>query len=243
MLRRRPKRQTPEWDAVERTRAAAIGTSDLDEGVLRIIEQVSPYTLTSPERIAALCDSVDYIVRNRIPGAIAECGVWRGGSMMAAALRLADLGVDDRRLIGFDTFVGMSQPSVFDVDWEGQSWAEWTPPGVPDSGASLEDVHAALREVGYPEERIRLVAGDVAMTLPRDAPDELAILRLDTDWYESTRHELVHLYPRLSVGGILIVDDYGHYAGARKAVDEYFESERIFLHRIDYTGRIAVKQA
>jgi hypothetical protein len=68
-------------------------------------------------------------------------------------------------------------------------------------------------------------------------------LRLDTDWYESTKHELVHQYPKLSVGGVLIIDDYGHWQGARQAVDEYFNDNRlpILLNRIDYTGRIAIK--
>ena len=66
-------------------------------------------------------------------------------------------------------------------------------------------------------------------------------MRLDTDWYESTRHELTHLYPRLVVGGVLIIDDYGHWESARKAVDEYVENTRILLNRIDYSGRIGVK--
>ena len=76
------------------------------------------------------------------------------------------------------------------------------------------------------------------------APDEVAVLRLDTDWYESTKHELVHLYPRVSPGGVLILDDYGHYEGARRAVDEYFEEVggRPLLSRIDYTGRVGVKR-
>ena len=78
-------------------------------------------------------------------------------------------------------------------------------------------------------------------TLPAAAPDTIALLRLDTDWYESTAHELRHLYPRLSRGGILLVDDYGHWSGARKAVDEYFGADRPFLHRVDYTARLAVK--
>jgi O-methyltransferase len=84
----------------------------------------------------------------------------------------------------------------------------------------------------------------VERTLPDRAPAEIALLRLDTDWYESTRHELVHLYPRLSAGGVLIVDDYGHWAGAKRAVDEYLgeQAEPLLLHRIDYTGRIAIKQ-
>jgi hypothetical protein len=81
-------------------------------------------------------------------------------------------------------------------------------------------------------------------TLPAEAPEKLAILRLDTDWYSSTKHELETLYPRLAEGGVLIVDDYGHYEGARRAVDEYFAEtgQRVLLSRIDYTGRIAVKQ-
>jgi hypothetical protein len=89
------------------------------------------------------------------------------------------------------------------------------------------------------------IKGKVEETIPEQAPAQIALLRLDTDWYESTYHELVHLYPRLSPGGILIIDDYGHWAGARKAVDEYFAEHRLnlFLHRIDYTGRICIKTA
>ena len=76
-----------------------------------------------------------------------------------------------------------------------------------------------------------------------EAPEQISLLRLDTDWYESTKHELVHLSPKLSVG-VLIVDDYGHWEGARRAVDEYIDELqlRILLCRIDYTGRVAVKQ-
>ncbi|HYM86681.1 MAG TPA: TylF/MycF/NovP-related O-methyltransferase, partial [Pseudoxanthomonas sp.] len=74
-------------------------------------------------------------------------------------------------------------------------------------------------------------------------PECIALLRLDTDWYESTRHEMIHLFPRLCVGGVLILDDYGHWLGARRAVDEYLGEHNVplFLQRIDYTGRYAVK--
>ena len=108
---------------------------------------------------------------------------------------------------------------------------------------SEESVRATLLETGYPPERLHFVRGAVEETVPAAAPEQLALLRLDTDWYESTRHELVHLYPRLSDGGILIVDDYGHWEGCRRAVDEYFASDAdpILLNRIDYTGRIAIK--
>jgi hypothetical protein len=92
---------------------------------------------------------------------------------------------------------------------------------------------------------VRLVKGKVEDTVPKNAPEKIALLRLDTDWYESTRHELVHLFPRLLPGGVLIIDDYGHWQGARKAVDEYIAGNqvKILLNRVDYTGRIGVKIA
>jgi predicted O-methyltransferase YrrM len=92
-------------------------------------------------------------------------------------------------------------------------------------------------------QRFRIVEGDVLETLPAQAPAMLSVLRLDTDWYVSTKHELEQLYPRLLPGGVLIVDDYGYWRGARKATDDYFQTlhARPLLHRIDYTGRICVK--
>ena len=104
-------------------------------------------------------------------------------------------------------------------------------------------VREVLLSTGYPAERIRIVKGEVEQTIPRQAPEELALLRLDTDWYASTAHELEHLYPRVGDGGVLIIDDYGHWEGARRAVDEYFEGaeDPILLNRIDYSGRIGVK--
>ena len=89
----------------------------------------------------------------------------------------------------------------------------------------------------------RFVEGDVAQTLHQSAPETIALLRLDTDWYESTRLGLEVFYPRLSVGGVCILDDYGHWQGARKAVDEYFggQSYRPFMHPIDFSGRLFIK--
>jgi O-methyltransferase len=109
--------------------------------------------------------------------------------------------------------------------------------------AQLDDVRANLAFTSYPADRVRFIRGKVEDTLPREAPHTIAILRLDTDWYVSTRHELIHLYPKLAVGGVLIIDDYGSWEGARKAVDEFIDDNRlpILLQRIDPTGRISVK--
>jgi hypothetical protein len=104
-------------------------------------------------------------------------------------------------------------------------------------------VREAVLSVGYPEEKIHFVQGPVEETLPENAPEEIALLRLDTDWYASTKHTLVHLYPRVAPGGVLIVDDYAYWQGARQAVDEYVQENNVsvLLNRIDYTARIAVR--
>jgi O-methyltransferase len=223
------------------------GLRDVPAQEQRIISAVRPFTNTSVERVVALLNTVTYITRNRIPGDIAECGVWRGGSMMAVALALLAVGDRSRRLFLYDTYEGMSEPTDQDTTPWGDSAAALLgqyPRGTgPWCYASIDDVRANLLSTGYPEEKITMVAGKVEDTLPKQLPGELALLRLDTDWYESTKHELTHLYPLLVRYGILIIDDYGHWEGARKAVDEYLQAEGgvHFLHRIDYTGRVLVK--
>ena len=229
-----------------RTHGTRFGLADLDDSLRSIIQKVEPYTLTSVERIAALCASVDYVIDHDIPGAFVECGLWRGGSLMAILLRLRQRGISDRDIVGFDTFTGMTEPTREDVDLRGRAAARRR--RVKSLGDAVTyaisetEVFGLLASTGYDAGRIRLVAGPVEDTLPARAPETIAVLRLDTDWYASTRHELVHLYPRIPVGGVLLVDDYGHYQGARKAVDEYLRGHRILLQRIDYTGRLAVKQ-
>jgi len=214
---------------------------DLSPETLEIYQRVKRSTMTTPERIAALCDAVRYVDANRVPGAIVECGVYRGGSAMAAALACTT----GREIWLYDTFEGMSAPTAADARAsDGRPAAELL--GGAAKGeliwcySSEAEVAANMRATGYPERLVRLVKGKVEDTIPGAMPDRIAVLRLDTDWYESTRHELQHLYPRLAPGGVLIVDDYGYWAGARKAVDEYFAGA-LLLGRIDATGRIAVK--
>jgi len=219
---------------------------DFDRELVGLIECVAPFSVTSPERIAALAGATEHVVRSGIPGALVECGVWKGGSMMAAALTLLRIGAEDRDMYLFDTFTGMSEPTDADVE---TSAAGPEPTRASDTWQSIndwaavgpEEVRANLLSTGYPSARLHLVAGKVEDTLPAAAPAAISLLRLDTDWYESTAHEMRHLYPRLSRGGILLVDDYGHWSGARQAVDEFFGDHPPFLHRVDYTARLAVK--
>ena len=222
--------------------------SDLSVEVQEIIRRAQPYTMTSPERVAALCLAVEHVVVNDVPGDFVECGVWRGGSSMAAAWTYERLQKCDVDLYLFDTFSGMSEPSKEDLDAStGKLAEELLASSTRDSQiwacASLEDVQSNLEKTGYPVSRLHFIQGKVEDTIPSRAPDRIALLRLDTDWYESTNHELIHLFPRLSKNGILIIDDYGAWAGARKAVDEYFAANGIrpFLNRIDGTGRILVR--
>jgi O-methyltransferase len=240
-----------------RTQSTRVGLADLDASVVHIIKAVQPYTTTSSERLAALCASVDYIVEHEVPGVFVECGLWRGGGLLAVILRLQQLGVADRDVVGFDTFTGMTEPTVHDVDFKGNA-ASRRPRVVEavsdaatrlfgrawptQAGVSRDEVLAVLTSTGYDASRIELVEGPVEATLPGHTPEALALLRLDTGWYASTRHELEHLYPRLVVGGVFMSNDYGHYQGARLAVDEHLRGHRILLQRIDYTGRLAIKQ-
>jgi O-methyltransferase len=221
---------------------------DFDEETAALVRRLRPYTLTSPERLFAVSSAIQYLVAQRIPGDIVECGVWKGGSMMAAALTLLKQNDASRHLYLFDTFEGMTAPVQHDVDFQGSSAADQMKKAKKDDAASiwaavpLDEVKRNLASTGYDPQKVHFIKGKVEDTLPGQAPPGIAMLRLDTDWYESTRHELEHLFPRIVPGGILIIDDYGHWQGARKAVDEYFQEHRVpvFLSRIDFTGRIGV---
>jgi O-methyltransferase len=215
---------------------------DFDAQILGTIEKVMPYTMTSPERIGALCSAVRYVELNDIPGSFVECGVYKGGSSMAAATTF----MTPRDLYLFDTFEGMPAPTdsdrrISDNETASLLFANRSKAKNPWCYSALEEVRANMEKTGYPETKIHYVKGRVENTLPEMAPPQIAVLRLDTDWYESTRHELKHLYPRLSPGGILIIDDYGYWTGSRKAVDEYFSGTGTFLHRIDGSARLVQK--
>ncbi len=214
-----------------------------------IIQLVKPFTLTPPERIHALIQSVKYVVEHEIPGDIVECGVWRGGSMMTVAKVLANLQCYDRHLYLYDTFEGMVPPEEVDVMYSGDKAADLLEKADINDGSSiwcrvsLDEVKKNVYSIGYNQENIHFIKGRVEDTIPQMAPEVISILRLDTDWYRSTLHELTHLFPRLSRGGVIHIDDYGCWQGARLAADEYFSKNQtaMLLNRIDYTARVGVK--
>lgn len=223
--------------------------TDFDPEAVAIVNRVRDYTMTSTERIYGVVQAARYVAEAHIPGSIVEAGVWRGGSMMAAALALRSKGDTSRELYLYDTYEGMSEPGAEDVDVRGNTASEKLSASKKTTSSEIwafspvEDVRRNLLSTGYPADRLHFVKGKVEDTIPADAPDQIALLRLDTDWYESTKHEMEHLYPRLVSGGVLILDDYGHWQGARQAVDEYLAANNLhlLLNRIDNTGRIAIK--
>lgn len=241
------RRSTPAPDVAAQLAA-------LSEADRPIVERALPYTMTGIARLQALIDAVRYVEQRGIAGGFAECGVWRGGSVLAMIETLRCAGATPRDVWLYDTFEGMTEPTDADTSaFEPPALSTWKEatergerPWADLFGAETFNeglVRATLQDTGYPAQRLHFVRGPVEETLPARLPDgPLALLRLDTDWYESTRHELEHLYPLLATGGVLIIDDYGHFEGARRAVDEYFAAHgALMLTRIDYTGRIAVK--
>jgi O-methyltransferase len=223
---------------------------DTDPAFSGPFEGSKAYTMTGTERLYALYASIKYIVAARIPGELIETGVWRGGSGMMMALTLLQLGAPDRTIRLFDTFEGHPEPDAEkDIDLWGTRGVDQLAqhkkqnPGVGWGAASIEEVRANLDSTGYPPHLVKLVKGMVEETAPRNVPDRIALLRLDTDWYASTRASLEAFYDRLERGGVLLIDDYGHYQGKRQAVDEFLaeRAQSLLLTRIDYGCRLAIK--
>lgn len=220
---------------------------DLEPEFDPIVRHARRFTGVSVQRCYALYQAVGHVVRHHVPGAFVECGVEQGGSSILAALTFKSLG-DIRDLYLYDTFAGMPEPGEKDVSLAGtaarpiwrarqrRSHNDW-------AFGPLEEVKRNMATTDYPPDRITYVEGRVEETIPGVAPESIAVLRLDTDWFDSTWHELVHLYPRLQPGGVLYIDDYGIWRGARDAVDRYFAEHPapILLHRIDGGSRIGVK--
>lgn len=206
------------------------------------------YSLTPLERLWALTYVCKYVLAKKIPGDFVECGVWKGGNLILMSA-LNNYHGGRKEIYGFDTFSGMTSPTDVDVDLWGESAKRLLENSEYTDGTTSLHAFASLNLVKEILEKndcfnVKLVEGDVAQTLLQNSnlPSSISILRLDTDWYESTKIELEILYPLLEPGGFLIVDDYGHFSGARKAVDEYFRNDLPFMFHVDYSCRIMIKE-
>jgi len=232
-------------------RSKCIFPVEASQEEIQSIELCKKFSMTSYERMYATLSATKYVIHNQIQGDFVECGVWRGGNSILMAMTLSQMDIKDRKIFLFDTFEGMTEPSKHDKDDSGLPASRLLEKADKGNGeniwciASIEDVKKNFDCSGYPEEMVQLVKGDVGITLKdeRNLPKEIAVLRLDTDWYESTKIELEILFPRLVKGGVCLIDDYGHWQGARKAVDEYLQKNEIYplMHVTDYTGRVFIK--
>lgn len=239
------------WRLAHLRRRAAPFDADMEPAFHDAYLASHRYTMTRVERMYALWLATRYVVEAGVPGAIVECGVWRGGSMMLVATALRQLAVSDRHLYLMDTFEGMPQPTSRDLPLTSRlsSSRLWARGRRADHNewlfAGIAEVQANMGRTGYASDRVHLVKGRVEDTLPESGPDSIALLRLDTDFYDSTLHELRTLFPRLSPGGVLILDDYGYWRGAKEAADQYFRETgvRLLLLKVDIEGRVAIKVA
>lgn len=231
-----------------------IGPDDIpldiqDQNFTRIYNSCKDFSTCSIEPMYALFKAIEYIVHNEIEGDLVECGVYKGGSAMMMAYSLTHFGCNkNRKIFLYDTFEGMPEPSEADKNLQGVEAGALLRKGPKETNpiwcyGPLVEVRENMFSTGYKMENIIFVKGKVEDTIPETMPGKISVLRLDTDWYSSTIHELTHLYPLLVSLGVFIIDDYGHWQGARQAVDEYFNAMRkkILFHRIDYTVRVGIK--
>ncbi len=234
-----------------------INTSTTEQQMKKetIFDKVGATTMIGKKGITANIAAIDHIVQNKIPGSIVECGVWKGGSVATFLYQLIEHNDISRDVYLFDTFAGMSEPSAHDMknknknknnsymiekhkNLQKETHNLWC-------YAPLDVVKETMKNTKYPSNKINYIKGKVEDTLPGNSVSikKIAILRLDTDFYESTKVELENLYPKVSSGGMVILDDYGVWQGVRKAVDEYFVKNDIsvVLNYIDKPRRYFIK--
>ena len=198
---------------------------------------VGPYSMASRARLRGLYRAVRRVVREGIPGDVVECGTARGGSAALMGLTLNRLRAE-RRLWVFDTFEGLPPPSDADPD---RAIAQQF---IGECRGDLEEVEGLFRSLGI-RGATTFVKGLFQDTLPVTPIGSIAVLHLDGDWHDSVMSCFEHLYSRVSPGGIIQIDDYGHWAGARKATDAFLSRHApgVRLRYVDYTGRQMTKPA
>lgn len=227
-----------EWPALKSLDQHKARCKDIDDDLFwSLYDRWRAQTLIPPERLYMSYCALRNVIENRVPGDVVECGVFRGGSLCFFVQATQALGDPDRRFWAYDTFDGFP----VDVDevihdgtrFQRENWHT-------ENFESIFRTNVAA--LALPDERLEVIKGSVLDTLPARAPVQIAFLHLDTDYYEATRHELHHLYHRVPVGGAVMVDDYGHFRGSRRATDEFCAglARKPLLLRADYAGRLLV---
>lgn len=212
----------------------------------KLINKCLQYSMTNFERMWSLIQSFHHVRQESLVGDFVECGVWKGGNIILLKKLIEKFNLK-KNIYGFDTFEGMVEPTFYDVNYNNKSakkmFDEHKKKDIGFAMCSLDDVKRNIKK-NTKTDNIFLIKGKVENTLKnkKKLPKNISILRLDTDFYQSTKIELEILFPRLVKGGVLIVDDYGFWKGAKKAVDEYFCDYRQFMHYVDHSCRLLIKK-
>jgi len=221
---------------------------EVNREIEKIIKHCSKYSLTGYLRMYVVTEAIRKVLNDGLEGDFVECGVWKGGNLILME-KLRGFYKLNKKIYGYDTFDGMSEPTELDEDFNNNKAKSLMLKSKKEKGinnihcfATIEDVKSNIIS-NCDEKNISLIKGPVEETLliEENLPKKISVLRLDTDFYESTKIELDILFPLLVKGGILIIDDYGHWKGAKKAVDEYFADNKHWLHFVDYTCRYLIK--
>tara|TARA_Y100000591_G_scaffold291370_1_gene277855 strand:+ start:90 stop:854 length:765 start_codon:yes stop_codon:yes gene_type:complete len=220
---------------------------EINKNIKEFINISNKFSMTGKKRMYLLSQAILNTKNHELEGDFVECGVWRGGNILLFKL-LNDFYNLDKTIYAYDTFDGMTIPEEIDKDHKGKFASKRME--SQQKSEDIQNIHAFAKIDTVKNNiskytnlnKIRFVEGPVEETLmsEKNLPSKISVLRLDTDWYKSTKIELNYLYPRLVKGGVLIIDDYGHFEGARKAVDEYFSGKK-WLHVVDYTCRYIIK--
>lgn len=212
----------------------------------KILSISSKFSMTSKIRQYALLNLLDYIFKKNIEGDMVECGTWLGGNLIIFD-HLKKKYNSKKKIFAYDTFVGMPRPTNNDKDFEGKSFLnnfeDLNKRYYSNKKFNLNIVKKNLLLNKVDLKKIKFIKGKVEDTLKNkeNLPSKISILRLDTDWYESTNASLYQLYSKLVKGGILIIDDYGWNSGCKKATDNFFKKKDVSFFRIDHESIFLIK--
>ena len=232
----------------------------LDKNELKKLNEIRPYTMLPEARLLSLYEQAVFIETNHINGSFVECGVWKGGSVALMALANLKYGQKRRHVHLFDSFQEICEPNPVHDGKDTIAYSEkWTDGKISGKLQPLKGVYDHIggpgtveenkllleHKIGYDNKYLHYHIGWFQDTLPTDSKkiDDISILRLDGDWYESTKICLEHLFKKVVPGGFVIIDDYGTYEGCKKATDEFICDNKlnVYLNYVDYACRYFIK--